>query len=213
MKKKIMAVALAAALFAIVVGSTLAYFTAEDTATNEFTIGSVEIDLQENFQSPTNMVPAVKLDSSDPGYIKKEAWVVNTGENDAYVQAYVAIPKALDAVGAFVVVDGGTDNWGSRVFAGTANIKGVDYNVYSYRYKTALAPQKETEKFIVAAYLAPELDYRDGKFIMKGTAIDYTPGTKIDIYVAAQAIQAQGFDNADAALNTFGNDVSNLWNK
>ena len=209
MKKKIMAVALAAALFAIVVGSTLAYFTAEDTATNEFTIGSVEIDLEENFEKPNNMVPVVTVDSSDPGYIKKEAWVENTGKNDAYVQAYVAIPKALDDVGAFVVVDGGTDNWGSRVFAGTANIKGVTYNVYSYRYKTALAPEAATENFIVAAYLAPELDYRDGKFIMKGTAIDYTPGESIDIHVAAQAIQAQGFADADTALNTF---TKNPWN-
>ena len=105
MKKKILTLALVVALIAIMVGGTLAYFTADDEATNTFTIGSVEIELEENFETPDAMIPVVTPDDSDPNYIEKEAWVKNTGKNAAYVQMYVAIPTALDDAGAFIVVE------------------------------------------------------------------------------------------------------------
>ncbi len=211
MKKKILSLALIVALMAIVVGGTLAYFTAGDEVINTFTIGSVDIEVVEDFESPENMIPVVKADESDPNYINKDARVKNTGKNAAYVQMYVAIPKALDDVGAFVVVDANTDSWTDRVDAGTAvfeDAKGNDvtYNVYMYRYTAQLGVGEETDNVITAAYLAPALDYDNdnGKFVMNGTAInDYTPGETIEIYVAAQAIQAEGFADYVAALNTF----------
>ena len=115
------------------VGGTLAYFTADDEATNTFTIGSVEIELEENFETPDAMIPVVTPDDSDPNYIEKEAWVKNTGKNAAYVQMYVAIPTALDDAGAFIVVDGEDDKWTDRAIAGNAVIDGVDYNVPLHR--------------------------------------------------------------------------------
>ena len=54
MKKKILGVALVVALVAIMVGGTLAYFTAEDEVTNTFTIGSVKIEIYEN-DAPTEI--------------------------------------------------------------------------------------------------------------------------------------------------------------
>ena len=48
MKKKILAIALAMALLAIVVSGSLAYFTAQDKVTNTFTVGSVKIEIYEN---------------------------------------------------------------------------------------------------------------------------------------------------------------------
>jgi len=120
------------------------------------------------------------------------------------VQMYVAIPKAMDDVKAFIVVDADNGDWTTRAPAGTAVFSGVTYNVYMYRYKGELAPGKETTDAITAAYMAPELDYRDGRFVMNGTVIaDYVPGASIDIYVGAQAIQAQGFDTYNSALNNF----------
>ena len=58
MKKKVLAIALAVAVVAIMVGGTLAYFTAEDAVTNTFTIGSVLIELYEN-GTPTDEVDAI----------------------------------------------------------------------------------------------------------------------------------------------------------
>ena len=204
MKKKLLSIALVIALVAIMVGSSLAYFTAEDEVTNTFTIGSVEIEIVEDFEEPEAMIPVVKVEESDPNYINKDARVKNTGANAAYVQMYVAIPKALDDAKAFIVVDADSGDWTARTAAGTVDFDGVTYNVYLYRYKETLAPGAETSNVITAAYMAPELDYQNGKFVMNGTAIDnYTPGESIDIYVGAQAIQADGFDGYDSALNNF----------
>lgn len=206
MKKKILSIALVVAVIAIMVSGTLAYFTAEDEVTNTFTIGSVKIEVVEDFEEPEAMIPVVTADDSDPNYINKDARVKNTGDNAAYVQMYVAIPKALDDVGAFVVVDANTGDWTDRAAAGTAEIDGVTCNVYMYRYKNLLDVNAETSDVITAAYLASQLDYDHdtNRFVMNGTAItDYIPGESINIYVAAQAIQAAGFDGYDSALNNF----------
>ena len=152
------------------------------------------------------MIPVVTVDESDPNYINKDARVKNTGDNAAYVQMYVAIPKALDDVGAFVVVDANTGDWTDRALAGKVEFDGVTYNVYMYRYKALLDVNAETSDVITAAYLASQLDYDHdtNRFVMNGTAItDYIPGESINIYVAAQAIQAAGFDGYDSALNNF----------
>ena len=206
MKKKILTVSLVVVWIAIMVSGTLAYFTAEDEVTNTFTIGSVKIEVVEDFEKPQTMIPVVTADDSDPNYINKDARVKNTGDNAAYVQMYVAIPKALDSVGAFVVVDANTGDWTDRAAAGTAEIDGVTCNVYMYRYKHLLDVNAETSDVITAAYLASQLDYDHdtNRFVMNGTAItDYIPGESINIYVAAQAIQAAGFDGYDSALNNF----------
>ena len=206
MKKKVLILALAVALIAIMVGGSLAYFTAGDEVTNTFTIGSVKIEVVEDFQEPQTMIPVVAPDDTDPNYINKDARVKNTGDNAAYVQMSVAIPKALDDVGAFVVVDANTGDWTDRAAAGTAEIDGVTCNVYMYRYKNLLDVNTETNDVITAAYLASQLDYDHdtNRFVMNGTVIDaYVPGESIHIYVAAQAIQAAGFDGYDSALNNF----------
>ena len=61
MKKKILTVSLVVALIAIMVSGTLAYFTAEDEVTNTFTIGSVIIEVVEDFQKPQTMIPVVTV--------------------------------------------------------------------------------------------------------------------------------------------------------
>ena len=208
MKKKILTLALVLALVAIMVTGTLAYFTAEDEVTNTFTVGSVKIEIVEDFDEPDAMIPVVKVDETDPNYINKDARVVNTGDNEAYVQMYVAIPKALDDVGAFVVDPAQEGGWDDvPTFVGTAEIEeGVVYNIYRYRYASILAPGEETPNAITAAYLAPQLDYDHdaNRFVMNGVTIsDYTPGETISVYVSAQAIQAEGFGDYASALDTF----------
>ena len=211
MKKKVLGISLVVALLAIMVGGTLAYFTAEDEVTNTFTIGSVKIEVVEDFQEPQTMIPVVNANESDPNYINKDARVKNTGDNAAYVQMFVAIPAALDNADAFIVVDANTGEWTMRAHAGTADFDGVTYNVYMYRYMKKLEVDTETSNAITAAYLAPELDYdhETNRFVMNGNVIEnYIPGESINIYVAAQAIQAAGFDGYDRALNNF---TGNPW--
>ena len=74
MKKKILALCLCVAMLAIaIVGGTLAYFTDTDTETNTFTVGNIKIDLVENFQQDSELMPGLD--------IPKEVYINNVGDN------------------------------------------------------------------------------------------------------------------------------------
>ena len=66
-----------------------AYFTDGDTATNEFELGEVSIDLQEEEFDEENAIDLVPQQE-----IAKDPNVVNTGVNDAYVFIEVIVPYA-----------------------------------------------------------------------------------------------------------------------
>lgn len=86
-KSKVMGVIAIIALVAIsLVSGILAYLTSTDTATNEFTIGSVKIKLLE----PTWNSEGV--DAIPNAVIPKDPQIKNTGENKAYVYLRVTIP-------------------------------------------------------------------------------------------------------------------------
>ena len=90
MKKKILALCLCVAMLAIaIVGGTLAYFTDTDTETNTFTVGNIKIDLVENFQQDSELMPGLD--------IPKEVYINNVGDNAAYVWYEFLIPAALDS--------------------------------------------------------------------------------------------------------------------
>jgi predicted ribosomally synthesized peptide with SipW-like signal peptide len=100
MKKKILALALVVAMLAVaIVSASLAYFTDEDYATNTFTVGEVDIDLEEDFGNDDN-IDDTDTDKENfyPGVaVNKDVWVVNTSEtgNSAYVRVHVAFPVEL----------------------------------------------------------------------------------------------------------------------
>lgn len=91
-RKKGIAIAAALVVLATVAG-TAAYFTAAEKITNTWTVGNVEIDLQEEEyekykdEETKNIVPNSEL--------HKDPKVVNTGNNGAYVFMKVKVPKAL----------------------------------------------------------------------------------------------------------------------
>ena len=89
-KKKLSVLALALVLCLAIAGIS-AYFTDGDTVTNEFTVGKVEIDLQEEEFVETdydvnNLTPKMEI-AKDPD-------ITNTGINDAYVFLEVVVPCA-----------------------------------------------------------------------------------------------------------------------
>lgn len=103
MKKKILALVLCVAMLAIAIaGGTLAYFTDNEQATNEFAVGSVEIDLYETVKH-TDGADVVLAEEKDLGKgsdeatnyqytniqpgdtMTKIATVENTGKSDAYI--------------------------------------------------------------------------------------------------------------------------------
>ena len=176
-------------------------------------------------------------------YIDKMVTIENTGKSAAYVRAYFAIPSALDDgsetfnAGANilhfnfgnVVSDnsvtstyGNQWNWkhGDKWNYFETTIDNVAYNVYFADYYQPLAAGATTEQFVSGVYLDSHVDmdaqgnYIDTRFpnadlsILKGT---------VSCPVFAVAVQADGFDTADAAVdaafgaqyNPFGDTATN----
>lgn len=176
-------------------------------------------------------------------YVDKMVTVKNTGKSDAYVRAYFAIPSALDDgyetfnAGAnilhfnfgnvktdngLVSTYGNQWNWkhGDKWNYFETTIDGVAYNVYFADYYQPLAADATTEQFVSGVYLDSHVDmdaqgnYIDTRFpnadlsILKGD---------VNCPVKVVAVQAAGFDSADAAVtaafganfNPFGGEATN----
>lgn len=234
MKKKVLVVALSVVMIAILSLSSLAYFTAQDSVDNTFTVGSVQIDIYENDDhtpSATNylgqLVPVVNTNdpSLDPNYIPKEVEVLNTGDNPAFIRLHLAFPTALEG---YLHWDMNTTGW-NLVRTSSYDI----YTVYTYDFNAAVVPTESTSALLEGVYLGSDVDLeadvngnlvfikRDGSnTINSGVIAHYYDdvnntyeSANISILVAAEAIQSEGFENLTAtqALNTgFGN-TGNPW--
>lgn len=176
-------------------------------------------------------------------YVDKMVTIQNTGKSAAYVRAYFAIPSDLDDgyetfnAGANILhfnfgnvkTDNGlVSTYGNQwiwTHDGKWNyfettIDNVAYNVYFADYYQPLAANATTEQFVSGVYLDSHVDmdaqgnYIDTRFpdadlsILKGT---------VNCPVYAVAVQAAGFDSADAAVtaalganyNPFGGTATN----
>ena len=92
-------ISIIALLSILIVSGTSAYLTSTDTATNEFTIGSVKIKLLEPTWKGEGVVdtdgdgtPDFAENIVPNATIPKDPQIKNTGENDAYVYLKVTIP-------------------------------------------------------------------------------------------------------------------------
>ena len=182
MKKKILALCLVVVLaITAVTGATLAYFTDTDAQTNTITMGDVEVDLWEVFDSEAakDMVPGED--------VNKDVYVENIGTNDAYVRVHVAVPAIVDdgdpdfnasrnflhwnftkasyAAGQWSWLPeysegegykgNGAGNWNFY----TTKIGEDDYNVYVATYRTALKRGEVTKtEAITNIYLDKTVD-------------------------------------------------------
>lgn len=221
MKKKITAIALVVMLLAVsVLGATLAYFTDTDKETNVFTSGNVAIDLTENFTQNSKLVPATGSAQNDTleNGVKKEVFVTNTGSEAAFVRVHIAIPAILDNgadtfdAGKNVLhfnykensIGEGKWDWSNSTgapYEGNWNyyettIDGIAYNVYVVTYEKALDANEKTVDAIHQVYLDSKVSNDDIN------DINAELGTKWNMYVAAEGVQAAGFGDAYTALNT-----------
>lgn len=159
-------------------------------------------------------------------YVDKIITVENTGKNDAWVRVLVGFPTALDAatadkmplhwnVGNYFHADGTyTDgsaevayNWKAGALPYVVTVEGIEYNVYSFTYKTKLAAGEATvDPAIIGFYLDSRVNYDADLGVY---TIDYGNGPEeiknfdgnVVIPVVAQAVQYDGFEtSADAAF-------------
>ena len=225
MKKKILALSLALGAFALILSAgTMAYFTDRtDVIKNTFTVGSVDITLDEGeidpatnkFKTGGARVQANAYEKIVPGStVDKDPTVTNVGKSDAWVRIKMNFPmksywqQDMNNVAALFsgVVDSGytfptsiTSGDLSKVLTGFDStkwdVKQTKYviNLFSdpqsfeyeltFTYKTKVAPE-ETAKLFDGVKVAPSIQYL----------------SDFGMNLTAEAVQADGFDTAEAAF-------------
>ena len=160
-------------------------------------------------------------------YVDKMVTIKNTGSEKAYIRAYFAIPSALDD--GYETFNAGLNvlhfNFGNKVVNDAiSSTKGVEwiwthgdkwnyfettidnikYNVYYADYYQAVDAGATTEQLVQGVYLDKTFDIKDGKCYAFGKEVTLDDGwnwNSVSCPVFAIACQAEGFDNAAAAMD------------
>ncbi len=192
--KKIISLLLVIALTAALsIAGTLAYLTDKDSEVNVFTVGEVDIEVQEQFAQNSVLTPGVD--------VNKDVQIKNIGENEAWVWYTYAIPTALDtpedASGNVLHVNHAGATWldyrnnqsywaddqteaipedqcwivdynpaGDGNPVGTVTVDGIDYNVYAVLYNGTLVKEEVTTVGMTKVYLDTKVDVIDGKWYL-----------------------------------------------
>lgn len=208
-KKTLLMLACAVMLVLVSVMGTMAYLTSQDTVTNTFTVGNVQIKLDEAKAnadgSPVPNADRVKANSYKllPGhtYAKDPMVTVLKGSESSYVKMTVTFNKAaeLDAIfdpnGADMTsIFKGYDstNWISK---GNTEDTQANTRTYEFWYKEAVA----------APTVDVPLDALFDEIVVPGTITNAQLATieGMKITVNAYAIQADGFANAADAWDNY----------
>lgn len=144
-KKMVKGIALAAMLAALAAGGTAAYLTDFETATNSFTVGKVDIELDEPNWKPDDNTKIVPTQ-----VIKKDPFIKNRGINEAFVYLEVSVPVR----NVITAAQDGTRNALAKteLFSYIKNKewtqlerKAIGQNmVYTYAYNHILKPGEKT---------------------------------------------------------------------
>ena len=205
LRRILLTVCSAALLVCVTVGATVAYLTSTATVTNTFTVGNVQIKLDEAKANTDGSLVAnanrVQANSYKllPGhtYNKDPMVTVLKGSENCYVKMTVTFTKAaeLDAIfapaGAVMtsIFNGySSSNW---TYKGNTEDTGKNTRTYEFWYMEAVgAPTADVA-----------LDALFDSITVPGTITNDQLATiaGMTITVNAYAIQADGFANADAA--------------
>ena len=211
MKKKLLIMSVAMVLVcAFAVGMTIAYLTSTDRVVNTFTVGNVQIKLDEadvdEYGVPQGSpAPRVKANSYKliPGhtYTKDPTVTVLSGSESSYIKMTVTFTKAaeLDAIFAPTGADltsifNGYDstNW---IYKGNTEDTTANTRTYEFWYKEAVAAP--------TADVALDALFDQIKAPDSLTNSDLNNLKDLKITVNAYAIQADGFATAEAAWAAF----------
>lgn len=184
-KRKIILLAALLVMVAILgVGGTLAYFTAEDEATNTFTVGNVKIELTEPNWDSTGKTDAPEVYPGEA--LAKDPTVTNTGTNPCFVRVKV---EGLDVLGKSddLLIHVRTEYKVDKL--------GTDWVLHDdgyYYYTKVLAAGGTTTPVFDSIVIPTALTNKNGA--------EYTSFYNID--VTAYAVQAQGARPSFAAVQT-----------
>lgn len=205
-KRKLLTLALTLCMVAILaIGGTLAYFTDVESASNQITVGDIDIALNEDFDDEDPLVP-----SEDPAnnYVKKEVDIENKGKSDAYVRLLIAYEDTQD-VGAMAWMGFNTpyamkgvqhsDTEDNYVIPSNGSdwlqIKDSNGTVYTVGYvtiSTALKPGEKTPEILKGVAIKAGADNAWAQIVDE----------KYDVLVLAQGAQVIDDKGATYSLDT-----------
>lgn len=219
LKKALLAVCCAALLVCVSIGATVAYLTSRtETVVNTFTVGKVEIDLDEakvnedgdpikaDGTTVTNPADAARVKANNykllPGhvYTKDPTVTVKANSEESYVRMKVTVTFGNALTDAQLATDldsiftGYDAKWVRKNKVVSEDRTSI---TYEYRYNTTVSAGDADEK------LAPLFT----KVVVptNWTNDDLAAFGGIKINIVAEAIQADSFANAEAAWTAFGN--------
>lgn len=222
MKKKIVSLALVVVMLAIMMTSfTMAYFTDEDSKTNTFTTGDVQIEVREENADGT---PFTQDQELLPGVlVNKYVYVDNKGPNDAYVRVTFMWPKQYDEITGIQFWRYWNTKWSfadktkdAANYADTlweTTIDGDTYVCLTFYCDNAVASGKTAGDFRLMStfYIPKSFDWVDkengiysvGNGDNKVTVTCSNPDLPIGLTVKAEAIQADGFSDVWTAFAAY----------
>lgn len=211
-KKKIVSLCLAAVLVVMAIaGATVAYFTDTKTAKNTFTMGNVQIKLDEtNVNDPEgDRVSSNEYNVYPGAVVTKDPIVHNTGKNGAYIRATVNVSNWMNLVGAYypdfketfpndgykaalnLLVGTLGEGWSVvGVEAGDVFTIGQFDAKFILKYDGVLAAGADTTAMFQTVTIPAGIDNANAD------SFD-------EVKVVAQAIQADGFDTWEAAFAAY----------
>ena len=135
-------------------------------------------------------------DNSIQNAIDKVITVTNDGSEAAYVRTYVLVPniedKATDYTILHYLYNGDTNVVKLKAVKGNVTVGGEEgtYSVWQFTYQEPLAANATSAPSLLQFWLDPKTTNEEvAKY-----------GDNMTIYAFSQAVQAEGFDNADEAL-------------
>lgn len=213
-RKVLLLVMCAVLLICASVAGTVAYLQSEASVKNTFTVGKVAIDLWEydlDIETGKQKAPQVKLDRGVgidqikiiPGRkIEKEPTVtVKKGSEDCYVRVFVIVGWKAGAreilknqsYESCISFDA---NWTKTLLFDSSTNVNVNYDVYELRYNAKVLANTSADQDLTV--------FKDitipGDFTSEQTALI----DGLSVQVIAQAVQAEGFADADAAFTGAG---------
>lgn len=232
MKMKTKAALLVASAGLLVTASvmgTLAYLTANDTVTNTFTVGDVQIYLDEalvnEYGEPTGTAGVVKDNVSEaarvytgntykliPGheYVKDPTVTVEKGSEPSYVRMLVTVENTAEMIAVFGAGTAGNTAFGDDMdlnsdawtYQATTTDATAGTVTLEYRY---VGTEGDTDYIVDARTADVVLEPLFNTFTVPGAATNEQIAKldTLEIIVEAQAIQADGFDTADLAWAAF----------
>ncbi len=209
-------------LAALTVGGTMAYMTDKENKVNTFTVGTLDIGLEEK-----NWDPETDGEDVVPGDTYLKDPVIKALKNDSYVRAYIVVKdksgnvitdserlglimsmikydstyKVADQTGGTVLVEGNSYSGNDVASLPTVNpeFTGVSTGAagkYCYNYGKVL---KEGESVVLFTNLIVPTEWSQVQLDKVG---------KISIEVTVEAIQTQNFANAEQAFSALDSEIA-----